>query len=66
MPQHLWITVPTLRRCEVCDAMQVDIGKGWAPDVSAICPGDDDDLPTWIGRGRPRPSTPRGKVLEVA
>jgi hypothetical protein len=66
MPQHLWITVPTLRRCEVCDAMQVDIGKGWTPEVDAICPGDDEDAPPTSRRRRPRPSAPTGRVLEAA
>jgi hypothetical protein len=65
MPQHLWITVPTLRRCEVCNAMQVDNGAGWSPPVHSICPGDDDEPPTSIGGRRPRPSGPTGGVLEA-
>jgi hypothetical protein len=74
MPQHLWIEghatlsvgPAAIRACEVCLARQVDIGTGWSPHVGAICPGDNDDPPPSIGRGRPRPSAPSGKVLEVA
>jgi hypothetical protein len=74
MAQHLWmeghatliVGPAAIRACEVCLARQVDIGKGWTPHVSAICPGDDEDGPSTSQRLRPRPSAPSGKVLEVA
>jgi hypothetical protein len=47
MPQHLWITTPAFRRCEVCEARQTARGREWRPEISLICPGDDD------GRRRP-------------
>ena len=43
MPQHLWRGMLFARRCEICDAIQLDAGKGWSPDVDPICPGDDED-----------------------
>ncbi len=49
MAQHLWVGTLIFRFCGVCEVRQY-----WAPPVSPICPGDDDDG----GRPSARPSTP--------
>jgi hypothetical protein len=42
MPQHLWRDRARRRVCEVCNARQTWTPQGWKPEVSSICPGDDD------------------------
>lgn len=66
MAQHLWFEARRVRFCEVCKASQGELDGHWAPSVSPICSGDDDD----DGRRvvRPRPNAPSGapRVLEMA
>jgi hypothetical protein len=57
MPQHLWRGMLFARRCEVCDAIQLDVGKGWSPHVDPICPGGDED-----GRPSRRDRDPRSHL----
>jgi hypothetical protein len=59
MPQHLWRDRARARGCEVCTARQTWTPQGWKPEISSICPGDDEDnrygpydppSPRWINR----------------
>jgi hypothetical protein len=46
MPQHIWTADHAHRRhCDVCEVHQRWNSRGgmWMPEVSAICPGDDED-----------------------
>lgn len=65
MAQHLWLEASRVRVCEVCHAMQSGIRGVWAPAVSPICPGDDEN--NGRRRPRPKPNAPSDapRVLEV-
>lgn len=66
MAQHLWHEFLRIRACEVCLRTQIFAGGEWAPDLSPICAGDDDD--GGRRRTRPKPVAPSGapRVLELA
>ena len=68
MPQHLWCETERFRVCEVCDVRQVLRKKlEWLPEVSTICPGDQDEDGEGGSRRRPNaPAGPATRVLDLA
>jgi hypothetical protein len=63
MPQHLWRTMPPVRVCEACSAVQVSLESRWTPRIYHICPGDRDDHG---GRRTPLTRSDGPRVLECA
>ncbi len=63
MHQHLWMSGPKFRTCEVCRVIQTRPASAWTPAAGPICPGEDGDHRRH--RHRPIPKPPAGSPREL-